>query len=141
MRETPPRKRSADARPPLDGLLCAMVLAPRTYARNRFFRLFELPDYARVRQRAKHVRGLIREVLGVGSRKAEIIGTQVLDDRVLLKLCVQGLNYERTTSLTLLEWSLVNYALCRAEGARASAEDEALVTESLQALGADLPIP
>jgi len=117
-----------------------MVLAPRTYARNRFFRLFELPDYARVRQRAKRVRGLIREVLGAGSRKAEIIGTQVLDDRVLLKLSVQGLNYERTTSLTLLEWSLVNYAVCRSQGTPAAPEDEAVVTSSLQALGADLPL-
>ncbi len=115
-----------------------MVLAPRTYARNRFFRLFEVPVYARVRQRAKHVRGIIREVLGTGSRRADIIGTQVLDDRVLVKLSVEGLNYERTTSLTLLEWSLVNYAVCRARGTPPAPEDEALINANLQALGGDL---
>ncbi len=63
-----------------------MVLVPQTYARNRFFKLFDDPDYARLRKRAKAVRGLIRELLGTGTRKAEIVGTQVLDDQVLLRI-------------------------------------------------------
>jgi hypothetical protein len=124
----------ADAPPP-DALLCAMVLAPATYARNRFFKLFENAKYAHMRGRAKVLRGLIRELLGTGARQAEIIGTQILDDRVLLRIHVPGLSYERTTALSLLENALVNFAVARGRGTGVAAEDEELVHATLQGLG------
>lgn len=137
-RGDPPVTTSNDAqvsRPPKDGLLCAMVLVPRTYARNRFFRLFDDPEYAHLRKRAKAVRGLIRELLGTGARHAEVVGTQVLDDLVLLRIQVVGLNYERTTSLSPLEAALVSFATCRARSAPVPTDDAALVLASLSKLG------
>lgn len=112
-----------------------MVLVPQTYARNRFFRLFDDPEYAHLRSRAKTVRGLIRELLGSGARKAEVVETHVLDDRVLMRVLVAGLNYERTTALSLLEAALVNFAVHRARSLPAPAEDESLVLKCLEKLG------
>jgi hypothetical protein len=121
-----------------------MVLVPRTYARNRFFRLFDDPEYAHLRKRAKAVRGLIRELLGTGARRAEVVGTQVLDDLVLLRIQVAGLNYERTTSLTPLEAALVSFATCRARSTPVPTDDASLVLGSLSKLGeniTDLVVP
>lgn len=115
-----------------------MVLVPQTYARNRFFKLFDDPDYARLRKRAKAVRGLIRELLGTGTRKAEIVGTQVLDDQVLLRIQISGLNYERTTSLSHLEAALLSFAVNRARGISVPAEDEARVLNSVSQLGSSV---
>lgn len=112
-----------------------MVLVPQTYARNRFFKLFDDPDYARLRKRAKTVRGLIRELLGTGARKAEIVGTQILEDQVLLRVQISGLNYERTTSLSHLEAALVSFAVNRARGVSVPPDDEALVLGSVSQLG------
>ena len=44
----------ADGALPLDeeGLLCALVLVPSTYSRNRFFRLYEHPAMRAVQRRA-----------------------------------------------------------------------------------------
>lgn len=128
------------AAPPPDALLCAMVLAPATYARNRFFRLFEHPEYAHMRARAKVLRGLIRELLGTGARQAEIVGTQVLDDRVLVRIHVPGLSYERTTALSPLESALLNFAVARGRGTRIPPEDEGLVQSTLARLGQELKV-
>lgn len=126
--------------PPPDALLCAMVLAPGTYARNRYFRLFERREYAQLRDRAKVLRGLVRELLGTGARQAEVIGTQVLDDKVLVRLHVPGLSYERTTALSPLENALLNCAVARGRGARVAPEDELLVHSALERLGQDITL-
>jgi len=112
-----------------------MVLVPQTYARNRFFRLFDDPEYAQLRKRAKTVRGLIRELLGSGARKAEVVETHVLEDRVLMKVQVSGLNYERTTALSPLEAALVNFAVHRARSLPIPMDDESLVRKCLSELG------
>lgn len=112
-----------------------MVLVPQTYARNRFFRLFDDPEYAQLRKRAKTVRGLIRELLGSEARKAEIVETHVLEDRVLMKVQVSGLNYERTTALSPLEAALVNFAVHRARALPIPTDDESFVRKCLAELG------
>lgn len=112
-----------------------MVLVPQTYARNRFFRLFDDPAYAHLRNRAKTVRGLIRELLGSGARKAEVVETHVLEDRVLMRIQVAGLNYERTTALSVLEAALVSFAVHRAKAIPAPTDDELLVRKCLEQLG------
>ena len=61
----------------LDALLCALILAPNTFSRNRFFQLFEQPKAARVRRRAARVRGIIRQLVGDGKSKGVVIGERV----------------------------------------------------------------
>jgi len=45
-----------------EGLLCALVLAPDTFARNRFFGLFEQPECKWLCCRAARIRGIIRQL-------------------------------------------------------------------------------
>lgn len=126
----------------LDGLLCALVLAPRVYSRNRFFFVFESAAARQVRRRAARVRGIVRQLLGVGRPKAEIVGEQVMaDGRVLLRYRIDELAFERTTALSALEAAVLRTALHQAGQGSLSVEDHALVEEALQCLGKDLNLP
>lgn len=118
-----------------DALFCALVLVPNAFARNRFFGLFEQSAFRRVRRRAKRTRGLIRQLLGRGRERAEIVAEHHMDDRVLLRFHVESLNYHRTTSLTLLEAALVHFALHQARGDELSDEDRTRVESALSSLG------
>ena len=101
----------ADALDP-DALLCAGVLAPGAFSRNKFFELHDTPGARRARKKAKRLRGIIRQLLGHGREKAEVIGEQILDDgRVLLRYRVKDLAFQRTTALTPLEAAVLRYAL------------------------------
>lgn len=123
----------------LDGLLCALVLAPRTYARNRFFDLFKQPGARKVRRRAARVRGIIRHLLADGRPQGEIVGEQVLSDgQVLLRLRVPDLSFERTTALTALEAATLRYAIHRAGHAPLDNADKERVEQALGRLGPDL---
>jgi hypothetical protein len=126
--------------PPLDvdALLCALVLAPRTYPRNRFFKMFELPELSRVRRRAARVRSVVRQLAGSGENKGHIIGEQIFDDRVLLRYKVDSVHFARTTSLAPLEAALVHYALHTATGTALPARDRELVETALARLGDNL---
>lgn len=117
--------------PDPDALLCALVLAPNTYARNRFFKMYEQPTIAKVRRRAARVRGIIRQLTGLGKVRAQVVGEQVLDDRVLLRYSVDNLNYARTTSLTLLEAALVHYALYKHSGQPLPQQEKQLVEQAV----------
>lgn len=122
-----------------DGLLCALVLVPQSFSRNRFFEIFQDPAARKVRRRAARVRGVIRQLLGQGRRpKAEILGEQVLaDGQVLLRFRVKELNYERSTALSPIEASTLRYALHRAGfGPRIEDADRANVEAALSRLGA-----
>ena len=46
----------------LDALLAALILAPGTFSRNRFFWLFERPEAARIRRRAARIRSILRQL-------------------------------------------------------------------------------
>ncbi len=119
-----------------EALLCALVLAPRTYSRNRFFSLFEDGLARRVRRRAARVRGVIRQLAGNGRAQAEIIGEQVLDDgRVLLRYRVPELSFHRTIALSALEAATLRFALHRAGKATLSSDDRTLVEAALERLG------
>jgi hypothetical protein len=99
----------------LDALLCALILVPNSFSRNKFFHLFEEPGARRVRRRAARVRGIIRQLVGDGKSKAEIVGEQVLNDgQVLLRYRVHDLDLYRTTALSELEAAALRYALWRA---------------------------
>jgi len=122
-----------------EALLCALVLAPNTFARNRFFGMFEEPALRRVRRRAYHVRSILRQLLGTGKDRALVTGRLELDDtRVLLRYRLENLKLERTTALSALEFAVLNYALHRAGRGDLEEEERALVENALRSLGGDL---
>ena len=125
----------------LDALLCALVLAPRTFARNRFFTLHENPAVRRVRRRASRVRGIIRQLVGNGKDRGEVVGEQILEDgQVLLRYRVEDLAFARTTALSALEAAALRFALHRAGAGPLDEEDRLKVEEALSRLGRDIEI-
>jgi hypothetical protein len=126
----------------LQGLLCALILVPRTFSRNRFFSLYEHPAANKTRRRAARVRGIIRQLLGLGRHRAEIVGEQILEDgQVLLRFRIPELAYQRTTALSPLEAAALRYALHRNGAGPLSRADRGLVHDALQRLGEQLKLP
>src|SRR6185436_7410199 len=122
-----------------DALLCALILAPRTFPRNRYFYLFEVRTLGRVRRRAARVRGIIRQLTGQGPETAVITGEQVLaDGRLLVRYRLAHLALNRTTALSRLEAAALHYALHRAGYGPLEADDRRLVESSLERLGVGL---
>lgn len=114
-----------------EALLCALVLAPTAFSRNRFFELFELPEKRRVRRRATRVRGILRQLLA----GAEITGEVELDDgRRLLRYHVPALNLSRSAALSRLEFATLRFALDRAKQREPDPELRALVEGALHRL-------
>jgi hypothetical protein len=125
----------------LDALLAALILAPRTFSRNRFFWLFEKPDAAKIRRRAARVRGILRQLTGTPKPIAEIVGERVLSDgQVHLRYRVEGLGYTRTAALSSLEAATLRYAMHRSGKAALSSEDRATVEDALSRLGQTLGV-
>jgi hypothetical protein len=125
----------------LDALLAALILAPRTFSRNRFFWLFERPEAAKVRRRAARVRGILRQLTGTPKPAAEIVGERVLNDgQVHLRYRVEDLGYTRTAALSSLEASTLRYAMHRAGKLQLSFEDRTAVEGALSRLGQALDV-
>lgn len=128
-----PRPVEVDA----DALLCALVLAPRSFSRNRFFELFEAPEKRRVRRRATRVRGILRQLVA----GAEITGEVELDDgRRLLRYRMPELNLSRTAALSKLEFAALRFALDRSKKREPDAEVRAIVEQALHRLGEPLGV-
>lgn len=125
----------------LDALLCALILVPNAFSRNRFFQLFEQPKARRVRRRAARVRGIIRQLVGDGKNKAELIGERVLNDgQVLLRYHVAELDLYRSAALSELEASALRYALWRAGEAKLGREDRQRVETAFARLSRSLAL-
>ncbi len=125
----------------LDALLAALILAPRTFARNRFFTLFQNPEAAKIRRRASRVRGILRQLAGTPKPAAEIVGERVMTDgQVLLRYRVEELNYTRTAALSSLEAATLRYALHRSGIASLSHEERTAVEAALSRLGETLGV-
>ena len=134
-----PRGRAANAPVDVDAdaLLCALVLAPRSFSRNRFFELFELPEKRRVRRRAGRVRGILRQLLA----GAEITGEVDLDDgRRLLRYRMPELGLARTAALSKLEFAALRFALDRSKQREPDAETRTIVEQALHRLGEPLGV-
>ena len=115
-----------------EALLCALVLAPRVFSRNRFFELFELPEKRRVRRRATRIRGILRQLIA----GAEITGEVELDDgRHLLRYRMPSLGLSRSAALSRLEFAALRFALDRAKRREPEADVRALVEGALARLG------
>jgi hypothetical protein len=122
-----------------EALLCALVLAPGTFSRNRFFGLFENPKRKRLRRRASRVRGIIRQLVSPDRGHAEILGERVLEDgQVLLRYQVEELGYSRTAALSRLEAAALRYSLHRAGRGELADEDRKLVQDAISRLGRGL---
>lgn len=109
----PSSSEGAARAPDLDGLLCALVLAPGMYSRNRFFRMFEDAGARRVRRRATHVRSIIRMLRG-RSEAACLApsGAPAAEDGAHeIAVHVPALGLTRRMRLAPLELALVRYAL------------------------------
>jgi hypothetical protein len=131
----PARQRRVD----LDALLCALILAPNTFSRNRFFELFQDPLAAKVRRRAGRVRSMIRQLASEGRGGAEVLGERVLDDgQVLLRYRVEALNLSRSTALSPLEASALRFALSRAGKLQLRPADQRNVKAAFARLEGDL---
>lgn len=135
------------ATPDLNALLCALILAPETYSRNRFFELFEGSAARSVRRRALRVRSVLTQLTepwprdaGEGARpRARVLGERVLGDgRIQLRYRVDDLELTRTTHLDPLEAAALRYALHRAGRGELHAADRRLVENALQRLSGDL---
>ncbi len=120
-----------------DGLLCALTIAPSTYSRNRFFRLFEQPRMRRAQRRARLLRGILQ-------RLARGHGTATWSEheggRTELSVVIPALAFRQRALLTPIERDLVTYLLARlTEGhgldPRQVAESRARVEHALGALG------
>jgi hypothetical protein len=134
-----PRGRAAKAPVDVDAdaLLCALVLAPRSFSRNRFFELFEAPEKRRVRRRATRVRGILRQLLA----GAEITGEVELDDgRRLLRYRMPELGLARTAALSKLEFAALRFALDRSKQREPDAETRTIVEQALHRLGEPLGV-
>ncbi len=120
-----------------DALLCALVLAPRSFSRNRFFELFEAPEKRRVRRRATRVRGILRQLVA----GAEITGEVELDDgRRLLRYRMPELGLSRTAALSKLEFAALRFALDRSKKREPDAETRDIVEQALHRLGEPLGV-
>lgn len=103
-----------------EALLVALVLAPATYSRNRFFALYTDPEVRRVRSRAALVRSIVRHVARIDpAERGEILSVEpTATGRVELTYVVPALGLRRTATLDPIELSLVRFDMARAPGKR-----------------------
>ena len=116
-----------------DALLCALVLAPTAFSRNRFFHMFEQPELRRVRRRATRVRGILRQLAGGAEVTGEI---ELTDGRCMLRFRVPSLGLSRTAALSELEAATLRFALARTQKKTPEPADRALVEAALERLDA-----
>ncbi len=128
--------------PDLDGLLCALVLVPNSYSRNRFFSLFSHPDARRVRRRAARLSSIVRHLSNRAEPKAVVVEERKLaENRWLLRYRVPEVGVDRTAILDPLEEATVRYALSRADAGSnlaMSPRHRTLVEDALRKLGQNL---
>jgi hypothetical protein len=130
----PNRGQAPGSIPDHDALLCALVLAPDAFSRNRFFELYEQPDVRRLRRRASRVRGILRQL----TSGAEVTGElELADGRRLLRYRIAELGLSRTAALSPLESATLRFSL-------ADPGDRAIVETALARLsertGTTVPI-
>ncbi|MCC6215265.1 MAG: hypothetical protein IT376_10370 [Polyangiaceae bacterium] len=136
-----PRRAAPGALAPPPGLepgalLCALVLVPGAYSRNRFYEWFAGAELARVRRRAARVRSVLRQLGAAGAQAAVLLGEQRLaDGTVLLRYRVPGASLTRTLSLAPLEKAALRYALHRSRGDALDPADREVVEAALARLG------
>lgn len=112
---SPPHHHALDE----DGLLCALVVAPSTYSRNRHFALYESSAMKRVLRRARAVKSLVREIVRVEAEGSLLFAPA--DGGTEVTLDVPTLGYQRRALLSPIEHALVEYLLARRQAREAPA--------------------
>jgi hypothetical protein len=130
-------------------LLCALVLAPTTFARNRFFTLFTETTARRARSRATQLRTIVRHL--AHDPRAELLELSPREDGAfLLRYGIERLKLLRTSVLARLELALVRFALSHrvrtgteplVAPLQLTSEDRALVVAAIAKLGEKLDLP
>jgi hypothetical protein len=130
-----------------EALLCALVLAPFTFARNRFFALFTEPTARRTRSRAAQLRTIVRHFAAQQSPPRVLDLARCEPSGVVLRYAVPHLALERTAMLEPLEIAVIRFALSRRPPSdelppsmRVTGEDRGLVESALAKLGRRLGI-
>lgn len=128
----------AIGRPPREvdeeGLLAALVLAPGTYARNRFFSLFREPRYRRVRRKAAQLRGLLRHLAGKGAGVVDA-RERAPDGGETIRYHVVRLSLTASVRLEPFEVALVDVALAIARKEEPPPEAAGIVNAAVMRLG------
>lgn len=112
-----------------DALLCALVLTPTAWSRNRFFALFQEPALHHARRRASILRGLLRQIRKYPGSSLRFVERP--DGAVTLELTVESLGYRRSSVLSAMERALVEYAIARGAGLPTPPEARAKVEAAL----------
>ena len=105
--------------PDPDALLVALVLCPGAYSRNRFYSMYATPEGSAVRRRAALVRSIVAELAHPEPfRRGRIVAIDEMhgDHFSSLTYVVTSLGLRRSTLLTPLELSVIQYAVTRRVG-------------------------
>lgn len=131
-------------------LLCALVLAPTTFARNRFFTLFTETTARRTRSRATQLRTIVRHLSHENPRATVLELALREDGSYVLRYGIESLKLLRTSVLGRIELALVRFALSRrpqtgteplVQVLHLTTEDRALVVAAIAKLGDKLDLP
>lgn len=125
-----------------DALLVALVLAPGTFPRNKFFEMYNEGELRKARRRAQIVRSLIKELTEpwphpgeIPTHPAPVIEEQVERNGELhLTFRVEEFNYRRSAVLSKVEAAAFRYALHRAGNTPLLEQDRTLVEKCLAKL-------
>lgn len=98
-----------------EGLLAALVIAPGTYPRNRFFFLHKDPVVKRVRRRSAQLRGLVRYLMGGAGRVVVDARETHADGSETIRYRVEDLSLRAEVSLDPFERAVVDVALAIAD--------------------------
>jgi hypothetical protein len=119
--------------PDLEALLVALVLAPATYSRNRFFEMYTDPAVRRVRRRAALVRSIVQQLVLASSasppEKVSIAVRPAPGGHVELTYSVASMGLRRTTWLDPMEAALVRFAMARAQPLEASSAEGVAIAD------------
>jgi len=130
-----------------EALLCALVLSPLTFPRNRFFQLFTKPWARKVRSRAAQIRSILRHLSRLSAQVTQAQALAAGDEGgVAVRYAMRDLRLSRTAMLNRLEIAALRFALARAGGLpneptmQATDEDRRLVENALAKLGRRLEL-